>query len=381
MRRKISLYISLLVLLVISSCGESSSSVDNFNIPVYTPEYSQGFSIWGAEGMESTVLRVNNPWQGSEAVSKDLFISRNGEKAPAGFKGEVIDAPAERVVCMSSTYVAMLDVIGKVSSVVGVSGIHFITNEYVKENRDKIGDVGYDGNINFEVLVALDPDIVLIYGVNGSSLMETKLKELGIPFAYVGEYVEELPLGKSEWLVAVSEIVDSRGEGTEIFREIAGRYNGIKERVSPFSQGGKPKVMINTPYGDSWFMASTSSYVARLIDDAGGEYLYKMNDSNESKTIDMEMAALLINQADVWINIDSVNSIAELSGRYPKFADAPCVVKGNIYRSDRRSESNGGNDYWESGVVYPDAVLADLAKAFYPDKMGDVEFTYYRKLE
>lgn len=33
--------------------------------------------------------------------------------------------------------------------------------------------------------------------------------------------------------------------------------------------------MINTPYAGSWFMASTESYVARLIADAGGDYIYE----------------------------------------------------------------------------------------------------------
>lgn len=33
---------------------------------------------------------------------------------------------------------------------------------------------------------------------------------MGIPFCYIGEYLEESPLGKAEWLVAIAEITDSR---------------------------------------------------------------------------------------------------------------------------------------------------------------------------
>ncbi|MBR5610393.1 MAG: ABC transporter substrate-binding protein [Bacteroidales bacterium] len=378
MKRVIHYILTLFVIL--SSCAGPASELENFNVEVYSPEYAQGFSILGAEGMESTIIRVTNPWQGADGIKSDLLILRGGEKVPSGFKGQVLDGPAKRVVCMSSTYVAMLDAVGSVSTVVGVSGIHFVTNEYVREHKDQIGDVGYDGNINFELLVALEPDVVLLYGVSGASAMETKLRELKIPYMYVGEYVEQIPLGKSEWLVAISEVVGRRDEGVERFSAIPSRYNSIKEMVSK-SGINHPKVMINTPYGDSWFMASTSSYVAMLINDAGGDYLYRGNSSNQSLTIDMEQAAILTSQADVWINVDGVESVAELSAKYPKFADSPCVKAGQVYRNDRNSVPQGGNDYWESGVVFPDVVLADLAKIFYPDLMGDVEYTYYRKLE
>lgn len=373
-------YILLSLAFLFSSCAGTDASLESFNVEIYTPRYAQGFSILGAEGMESTIIRVTNPWQGAENVSSDLFIARGGEKVPAGFSGQVIRDSAARVVCMSSTYVAMLDAIGSVSSVVGVSGLHFVTNGYIREHKDEIGDVGYDGNINFELLVALEPDIVLLYGVSGASGMETKLRELKIPYMYIGEYVEQIPLGKSEWLVAISEVVGRRDKGVETFSAIPARYHSIRESVRSAGMES-PKVMINTPYGDSWFMASTSSYVAQLIKDAGGDYLYKGNSSNQSMTIDMEQAAILTSQADVWINVDGVESVAELSAKYPKFADSPCVKAGQVYRNDRNSVPQGGNDYWESGVVFPDVVLADLAKIFYPDLMVDVEYTYYRKLE
>ena len=48
--------------------------------------------------------------------------------------------------------------------------------------------------------------------MNGASAMESKLKDLGIPFMYVGDYLEESPLGKAEWLVALSEVVGKRAK-------------------------------------------------------------------------------------------------------------------------------------------------------------------------
>ena len=373
---------ALVVLLSVTlhSCGGGGGDLSEYSISLYKPQYASGFAILGAEGHDSSILVAHNPWQGAEDVETMLFIARNGERPPVGFTGQVLEGDASRVICMSSTHIALLDAVGAVESVVGVSGIDFVTNDYVVANRDKVHDVGYDNSIDYEMVVALDPDVVLLYGVTGASPMESKLQELGIPYAYIGEYIEQVPLGKTEWMVAVAEIVGCRAEAEQLFAEVPQRYNALKQRVAS-AESANPKVMINTPYADSWFMASTTSYVARLITDAGGDYIYKMNSSNASLPIDMEEATLLVSEADIWINAGSVATLEDMRRQYPKFADMRCVEQGAIFNFDRRMSPRGGNDYWESGVVQPDVVLGDLIKIFHPELMEEHEFVYYRKLE
>ena len=195
-------------------------------------EYASGFDIQGADSKQSVLLTVTNPWQGANGIAVQLFIARDGETAPEGFEGQVLEGDAARIVAMSSTHIAMLDAIGEVDRVVGVSGIDYISNPDIQARRDRIGDMGYEGNINYELLLSLDPDLVLLYGVNGASGMEPKLRELGIPFLYVGDYLEESPLGKAEWMVALSEVVGCRSEGEKVFAEIPVRYNALKQRVA-----------------------------------------------------------------------------------------------------------------------------------------------------
>ncbi len=360
------------------SCG-SSGNIDDYNLAVYTPTYATGFRIMGAEGKQSTIIRVTNPWQSANDVETMLFIARAGEKAPAGFRGQVLQGDAQRVVCMSSSHIAMLDAIGAVESVVGVSGKDFVSNPYIVANRHSIADVGYDGNINFELLVAQRPDIVLLYGVTGACTMQSKLDELGISYIYIGEYVEEDPLGKTEWLVAIAEIVGCREQGIAYFSQVPQRYNHLKAMAAA-ATSPLPRVMLNTPYADSWFMPSTTSYLARLIADAGGDYIYKKNTSNHSQPIDLEEAALLTTEADIWLNVEGVTSLQDLCNQYPKFAKMPCVQRGEVYNCDKRKVPGGGNDYWESGVVQPDVILRDLIKVFHPELISE-ELVYYRKIE
>lgn len=379
MKRLAQLLLSAALVATTACQRTSNAELQDFDIEIYRPQYAVGFEIVGAEGLQSTILRVHNPWQGAEDIIEQLFISRNGEPAPKGFVGQVIEGDAERIICMSSSYVAMLDAIDEVKRVVGVSGINFISNEYIQQNRDKVRDVGYDSEANYELIVALDPDIVLLYGVTGTSTIENKLRELGIPYAYIGEYLEEIPLGKTEWMVAMGEIAGKREEAEQIFAQIPQRYNALREQAAAATTPA-PKVMINTPYADSWVMASTSSYVARLIADAGGDYIYRRNTSNTSMPIDLEEATRLSAEADVWINVGSLSTLDDMRRQFPKFADTPCVQRGAVFNCDKRSHPTGGNDYWESGVMNPDLVLRDLIKIFHPELIAE-EFVYYRQLE
>jgi fe3+ ABC transporter, periplasmic iron-binding protein len=368
----------LFSLLFLTSCiSNKKTSLEAFNQDIYTPEYAAGFKILGATNVQSTLIQVFNPWQGSKEVEMSYFISRNGEQAPPGFTGPTIPAGAKRIVCMSSSYIAMLDALGQVNRIVAVSGIDYVSNPYILAHKDSIKDMGPE--MNYELLLGLKPDIVLLYGIGDAQTAITdKLKELSIPYIYMGEYLEESPLGKAEWMVVLSELTDSREKGIEIFSEIPKRYLSLKALTE--SVGQCPTVMFNTPWNDSWVMPSTKSYMAQLVADAGAEYIYKENSSNSSTSIGLETAYGLIQKADYWINVGSATSLDELKTVNPKFADAKAVRERTVYNNNLRLTPTGGNDYWESAVIRPDVVLRDLIHIFHPELVPDSLY-YYRHLE
>lgn len=377
-------FVALCALLFAACAGEPARSLEEFSTSIYTPSYATGFDISGAEGAASTLITVRNPWQGAEGVEKRLFISREGERAPEGFDGQVIKGAAERVVCMSSTYVAMIDALDCTEKVVGVSGIDYIYNTRVREaaTKGRVRDVGHDSDINFELLMTLRPDIVLLYGVAGENgTANSKLDELNIPYLYLGDYVEESPLAKAEWTVVMAEILGVRERGEEMFAGIAKRYTSLRERVAQ-STTERPTVMFNTPYRDTWYMPSSRSYAVQLVEDAGGRYIYDGNHGTSSQPIDLEQAYLLTREADYWINVGQYSSIEDLRRAYPRFSGAKAVREGRVYSADRRKTEKGGSDFWESAVVNPDVVLSDLVAVLQPELniVGD-SLTYYKQLE
>ena len=360
--------------------------LSQFSQTLYEPAYANGFSIKSTADGKATLVGVNTPWQGAEGVEQRLIIDPEGIFRNCNHAGlQRLDNHAKRIVCMSSSYVAILSAIGCQESIVGVSGIDFISDSYVQQNRHKIGDVGYDNNFNYEILLSLKPDIVLLFGISAASTMEVKLQELGIPYLYIGDYIEQSPLGKAEWMVAIGEIVGYRERATEKFKSICQRYNKLSDTIkAAIAADHRPQVMLNTPYREAWFVPTPQSYMVRLINDAGGEVFTAESSNNESQPIDLEQAYTWASQADVWLNLGGCNTLEELKRQNPKFANVKAVSNGRIYNNNARKTAAGGSDFWESGVVNPDRILNDLAIILHPELFStldkDATLYYYKPL-
>lgn len=354
--------ILLFCALLTSCCGERTALEVE---AVYTPHYAKGFSVVRDKVSDEVLLCITNPWQGARDVTLYHSLSR----------------PSQRIVAMSSSYVAMIDAIGCAERIVGVSGAKFISTQSIS-NRIESGataDIGFDGAFDFELVKAMQADLVLLYGVSGEVKgVSNKLDELGIPYIYIGEYLEDEPLGRAEWLVAMGYLCGKVAESKELFEEIEQRYLAIRNQAHTSTY--RPRVMLNTPYRDTWFMPSTKSYMVRLIEDANGEYIYKANHSDSTRPISLEEALLLAERADFWLNVGQHRTLKELRAATPHFNNVAAVRHCRIYNNTRRTTQNGGSDFWESGTIRPDVILADLVKILHHEAASE-ELYYYERLE
>ena len=373
MRRLARIALFVVVALFLSC---SNNRVVRDTEPIYTPRYAKGFSIEQDKTTGEKLLCIKNPWQGAEGV---VFYSK-------------IDtvAPPKRIIAMSSSHAAMLDAIGCADRIVGLSGCRFIYNSDLckKIEEGEIAEVGYDSSFNFEKICSLNADIVLLYGIAGEAKSITdKLDELRIPYVYIGDYLESDPLGKAEWVVALSALCGVEEVGLNFFADVEKRYNNLKNKR--YSSAYSPRVMLNLPYRDTWFMPPHNSYMVRLIEDAGGEYVLTENEkrktenedkpSTSSKPISLEVALVLAMKADFWINLGQIASKEELQAAAPRFAEVDAVKFGRLYNNTKRTNESRGSDFWESGAVRPDIILEDLIKILHYEAQTDSLY-YYKKL-
>jgi iron complex transport system substrate-binding protein len=348
----------IIALSITAGCNQHAAKSGHiFDLEAYTPQHASGFVV-ECDKEHNTIIRVTQPWQGKAPAEQSLAIFHNPEDAH-NYNGQHMIGYAERVVCMSSSHIAMLDAVGKADAIVGVSGKQYIFNPAISTNPN-IKDIGYDSNIDYEALVSLHPDVVLMYGITSEdSTVTAKLRELNIPYLYLGDYTEQSPLGKAEWVVVLGEIVGCRATAIELFRGIEERYTSAKYNIIAQS---RPKVMFNLPYQDVWYMPADDSYMVRLVEDAGGEYIYKgKNTTGGSKAISLEEALRLMEGADIWLNPSGVTTLDELRTLAPHFVDCKVITGGNVYNNNKIRTPGGGSDFWESAIVCPDIVLSDMA--------------------
>lgn len=375
-------FISYLIFIILVSCNNNKNTSELLSFTdSYTPEYAGGFRIKDKNGKESVIIESYNPWQGAKNDSRKLFIQRNGEEIPEGFDGVVLKGDAKRVVCMSSGHIAMIERLGKGETVVGGSSLDYVSSPEIRLRKGALAEIGYEGAYDYEALIASHPDLVVIYGVDGVSPIESKLKELGIPYLYVGDYLEESPLGKAEWMVAIGECLGVREDAIREFNTIKVKYEDVKGLLESIEENSdKPKVMLNAPYGGSWVMPPKGSYMVKLIQDAGGVYLFDKN-GNSSTAISDEESLMMLGKADVWLNPGrEYKNLDELKHKVKNIENVKCVKEGLIFDNTKKCMENGGNDFFESGIVNPDLILRDLIKIFHPSLVKE-DFVYYRQLD
>lgn len=375
---------SLLVVLAFilsSSCVQKPnpdslvSSPDSLKVAV---DYANGFSINRlSQGFE---LTVTNPWQDAKGVSYKYLLTSDGKRGGNGYS-EVIQIPVKRVVCLSTTHIAFIDRLNMASSVVGVSGSNFVTSKRVQERIESglVRDVGYEQALNYELLVSLKPDVVLAYGVGAEMAgYLQKLKDLYIPVVFVGDYLEESPLGKTEWLKAFGLLFDDLPKADSIFNRIAFEYNSVMGYLPKDLKN--PTVFLNLPWKDVWYFPGGQGYMANLIADAGGNYSLSHLKGNRSYPFSIENALEYAIASDIWLNTGMANSLIEVANELPIAKSLPILAEGRVFNNNNRVNPTGGNDFWESGVVNPHIILKDLIKIFHPNHIQH-ELVYYKQLQ
>ncbi|MBQ6688164.1 MAG: ABC transporter substrate-binding protein [Bacteroidales bacterium] len=270
--------------------------------------------------------------------------------------------PFDNLVCMSSTHVAGLSAIGADSVITAVSGLDYICAGRLKEAG--VFDVGYESSMDFERIVSLHPDAVLAYTVSGAEPQYiTKLRSLGIPVLVLYDHLESHPLARAEYIRLYGALTGRQHVADSIFSCVCERYLAIAETSRTHSTG--VKVLMNIPYGDLWYVPGGNSYMARLVQDAGGEVLGAKKGQSASRVISLEYAWSLSREADIWLNPGYCSTRRQLESVHQLFPFFGPLADGlPVYNNTLRMSPEGGNDFFETGSVRPDLILADLTAIF-----------------
>jgi len=357
------IYFLISIFIIFYSCQST-----NNNIPkeiANKNEYAKNFSVTYKNNIP--IIKIYNFYQGAknETLTYDLSQLK-------------IKIPIKRAVILSTTYIGYLELLNEISSIKGVSGSEYIYNANILSKIDKkeIKDIGYEQNINYEALLQTKPDVVFAYAVTKESLPYLKkIQNLGIPVFYTAEYLENHPLGRLEWIKFFAVFYNKQKLADSIFKTITALYNETKQKANSIKN--KPLVLLNFPFNGIWYMPGKNSYFIKLIEDAGGKYIFDTLTSKEVYPMTQENVIYHSINADIWLNINNFNKINEI--HLNGIENIKAFKTKRLYNNNKQVNSKGANKFWENGAVEPHIILNDLFKIF--QNLDSNNTYYYKKIQ
>jgi iron complex transport system substrate-binding protein len=326
------------------------------------------------------ILTIGDAWRDAKEKFRYVLYPK-GTKAPDGFENAVkIAVPLERIICTGTSQIAFMDFIESTDKIVAISDGKYVYNEKIRKRMQSgnLPELGNDQGLNYEKALSVNPELVFVFSF-GRTQSHKKFESLGIPVVMISEFMEDSPLGRAEWAVFMSYFFEKTDFAQKEFRQIAKKYLEIQQIGKNIEQ--KPKVMVGMAQEGSWFVPGGKSYTAQFIADAGGIYPWADDTEKGGIPIDFESVLYKAQSADIWLNIvlaKNKNDLLNADSRYSAFKP---FKNSEIYSYTARISENGGYDFYESAIVHPELVLADLIKIFHPKKFTEHKLYYYERLK
>ena len=345
-------------------------------VTVLPVKYAQGFRIENRE--DATVLVLTDPVrQGKEIARYRLIRSGTGIQPLKGYTD--IFVPVQDLAASSTTHAGFLSAIGAGDQLMGCNNPERLYDSLLF-NRFLNGSLvrmGRDLEYNLEFLIASKPDLVLQTGIDGQFTPDARLTGMGIPVMYVLEWMESTPLARAEWIKVFGLVTGKTREADSLFSVIEKNYLALAKMGTEAPD--KIRVLTGNVFKGTWYMPGGKNYMTRFFQDAGMDYLYRDTDQSGSLALSFESVVYKLADAPVWIsvNVDSLSQLIASEERYSVFR---AVKERRVYSVFNRVNAHGGNDFWESAVVRPDRVLADLLAIAHPELLAEHKWNYYKPL-
>ncbi len=376
---------SLLFCLVIFflSCKKDTNTVKIDAIgEEITLKYAKGFEVidYGVY----KILKINQPWPKSEKTYQYALIPKENAATTTlnvdDFDG-IITTPVKKIVVTSTTHIPALELLGVEQTLIGFPGMDNISSKNLRNRiaQGHIRELGTNEGINTEVLLDLQPNVVVGFGIDGTSKSFETIKKSNIPVIYNGDWIETSPLAKAEWIKFFGVLFNKENEAKTIFNHIEQDYLEAKKLAANVKH--QPTVLSGALHKDVWYLPSGTSAEAQLLADANVHYLWKETFDKGSLALSFEAVYEKGKSADFWLNpspYKSLEAIEKANQHYTKFE---AFQNKNVYSIANTTGETGGVLYYELGMARPDLVLKDLIKICHPQLLETYEPVFFKKLE
>ena len=376
--------IFLLIILTVLNCKNETkkqlpASVSGEQL---TLKYAKGFSVENFGTYK--ILEIKNPWPKAESVFKYVLINKeNAAKTTLAtdvYDGIIIE-PIQKIVVTSTTHIPALELLKVEKTLVGFPGIDYISSEKTRQRIENglVRELGKNEGINTEVLLELKPDVVIGFGIDGNNRTFETIKKSGIPVIFNGDWVEESPLAKAEWIKFFGVLFNKEKEADSIFNTIESNYLEAKKLAKKTKD--QPTILSGAMHNDVWFLPNGNSTESQLFEDANTHYLWEDSKGTGSLSLNFETVFSKAKNADIWLSPSNYISKEALKNGNKNHALFEAFKKNSIYSSINTTGKSGGILYFELGTTRPDLVLKDIIKISHPELLKNYDLYFFKLLD
>ena len=376
------------LLLFLVSCGQKSknntqavgvavSASDSSRIIL--PEYAEGFEVQYVEGGCLGTIQDPQKEKGKGEIYQYAFVRDKEAFAKNKVSADYVvqPVPIKNIICMTSLQLSNFIKLDELDHVVGITSTRHLFNEEVKRRlkEKKIRKIGIEGNFDNEVIISMNPDLILISPFKRGGY--DALKEVGIPLIPHLGYKENSPLGQAEWIKFIGLLIGEEEKANVIFDSIKAEYNTLKQLTAKIEK--KPVVFSGELRGGNWYAVGGRNFLAQLFRDAGADYFLKDDPNTGGVTLDFETVYSRAESADYWRILNSHNgtfTYDALKAQDSRYADFRAFKdKGVIYCNLKEKP------YYENVPTHPEVLLKDLIKVFHPELLPEYTPVFYELLK
>lgn len=287
-----------------------------------------------------------------------------------------------KLAALSAVFTGMIEALHEQNRIIAVDEGNYITSPKTKKRIEKsnIVSVASKGHLQNEKLARLKPDLILAYFIDASGKSELEqLRKQGIPVIYIQNFLENHALGRAEWLLVTGALCGKLQEAEAMFAEITEHYESVVLQAAALKN--KPGVICNAPFSGIWDVPSGESYMAKMIEDAGGKYVFSDTKGSGRIPLDIETVFQKSSSATFWLNPGPCRNkkcLVEIDKRLENFN---AFQKDLIYNCTARQQENGANPWWEYGVIRPDIVLLDIFTILHPEVYSEHSLVFFEKIK
>ena len=341
--------------------------------------HAKGLEIYKYEGF--SIVKITKPWPGAKENFTYVLQEKNGIIPDSLQQFTIIPIPLKSVVVTSTTHIPALEMLGVENTLVGFPNTDYISSEKTRKLIDagKIREVGTNETLNTEVLIDMSPDLIVSFGLNNNNPTIDNLQKSGLKVIYNGDWTEQSPLGKAEWIKFFGALYGLDAKANTIFSEIEKEYTTTLALAKKAT--AKPTVLCGAMYQDQWYVPQGESWAALFLKDSYSNYLWSESKGTGSLSLPFEKVLDKAKNADYWIAPGDFSSLNEMNESNPHYKEFNAFKNKKVYSYSINKGAKGGIMYFELSPTRPDWVLKDLIKIFHPELLPKHELFFYQKLE